>query len=138
MTKATGIVSHSVRNAVLLAAAILALVKRQQILYLGKSPDSKYSDPLPPAFFGCPCFGHNIFKATNEGGPGEFFRQASAKLGNSRLFKFMFIGQPIVTVAEMRIIFPMNLLVADYFTILMPNALAVYLLMLMKNLLYIV
>jgi cytochrome P450 len=102
LTKAVGIVSPSVRNAVLLVAAVLAILNRQQILFPGTSPDSKYSEPLPPGSFGCPFFGHNIFKTTSEGGPGEFFRQTSAKLGNSRIFKYMFVGQPIVSVAGMR------------------------------------
>jgi cytochrome P450 len=86
----------------LLGAAVLALVKRQEILYPGTSPDSKYSEPLPPGSFGCPFFGHNIFKTTSEGGPGEFFRETSAKLGKARIFKYVFLGRPNVIVAGIR------------------------------------
>jgi hypothetical protein len=99
LTKAVGTASPSVRNAVFLGAAVLAILKRQQILYPGTSPDPKYSEPLPPGTLGCPFFGHNILKNTNERGPGEFFRRTSAMLGNARIFKYMFIGNPVVAIA---------------------------------------
>ena len=102
LTKAVGSVSPALRNGVLLGAAALAIAKRQQILYPGTSPDPNYSEPLPPGSFGCPFFGSNIFKNTNEGGSGEFFRRTAAKLGNARIFKYMFLGRPIVSVAGMK------------------------------------
>lgn len=57
---------------------------------------------MPPGSFGCPFFGHNILKNTNERGPGEFFRRTSAMLGNAQIFKYMFIGNPLVTIAGMK------------------------------------
>lgn len=102
LTKAVGIASPSVRNAVFLGAAVLAIFKRQQILYPGTSPDPKYSEPLPPGTLGCPFFGHNILKNTNERGPGEFFRRTSAMLGNARIFKYMFIGNPVVSISGIK------------------------------------
>lgn len=102
LSKAVSAVSPSVRNAVLLGAAALALVKRQQIFYPGTSPDPKFSEPLPPGSFGCPFIGINFFQSSREGGPGEFFRRASTKLGNARIFKFMFLGRPIISVSGMK------------------------------------
>jgi cytochrome P450 len=102
LTKAVGNVSPALRNGVLLGAAALAIAKRQQILYPGTSPDPNYSEPLPPGSFGCPFFGINFFQSSKERGPGEYFRRASAKLGNARIFKFMFLGRPIVSVAGMK------------------------------------
>jgi cytochrome P450 len=102
LTKAVGNVSPSLRNAVLLGVAALAIAKRQQILYPGTSPDPNYSEPLPPGSLGCPFIGTNIFQNTKESGPGEFFRLTYAKLGNSRIFKYMFLGQPLVTLVGMK------------------------------------
>jgi cytochrome P450 len=102
LTKAAGNISPTLRNAILLGAVAIAIAKRQQIFYPGTSPDPKYSEPLPDGSFGCPFFGTNMLLGSRESGPGEFFRRASAKLGNSRIFKYMFVGQPMVSVVGMK------------------------------------
>ena len=95
-------VSPGLRNAILLFATAVAIAKRQQIFYPGTSPDPNYSEPLPPGSFGCPFFGSNICEGTKKSGPGEFYRRTSLKLGKPRLFKYLFFGQPMVSVTGMK------------------------------------
>ena len=95
-------VSPTLRNAVLLGVAALAIAKRRQLLYPGSSPDPNYSEPLPPGSFGCPFFGKNILKGTKENGPGQFFRERATELGNPSMFKYVFFGKPIITVTGMK------------------------------------
>lgn len=102
VTRALSYVSPALRNVILFGVATLVTLKRQQILYPGSSADPKYSEPLPPGSFGCPFIGNNIFQGTKESGPGEFFRRASAKVGNALIFKYMMVGQPTVSVAGMK------------------------------------
>jgi cytochrome P450 family 26 subfamily A len=102
VTRALCAVYPALRNAILFGAATLVTLKRRQILYPGSSADPKHSEPLPPGSFGCPFIGNNIFQGTKERGPGEFFRRASAKVGNAPIFKYMMVGQPTVSVAGMK------------------------------------
>jgi len=102
VTRALCAVYPALRNVILFGAATLVTLKRQQILYPGSSADPKHSEPLPPGSFGCPFIGNNIFQGTKERGPGEFFRRASAKVGNAPIFKYMMVGQPTVSVAGMK------------------------------------
>jgi len=103
ITKAATSVSPGLRNAILLGAAAVAIAKRQRIFYPGTSPDPNYSEPLPPGSFGCPFIGSgNVFQGTKTSGPGEFFRRTSLKLGKPRLFKYLFFGQPMVSVTGMK------------------------------------
>lgn len=107
LSKVVGAVSPTLRSCILLGVTAIAIStiirgKGQQILYPGTSPDPKYSEPLPPGSLGCPFIGSNIFQNTNEGGPGEFFRRASAKFGNARIFKYMCLGIPFISVSGMK------------------------------------
>jgi cytochrome P450 len=43
-----------------------------------------------------------IFEGTKESGPGECFRRTSLRLGKPRLFKYLFFGQPKVSVSGMK------------------------------------
>ena len=91
----------------LLAAGFVVLVSiilRRGLLWPGARRDPAYSEPLPPGSLGCPLFGANILKGNKIKGPEYFYREASAKLGHPRLWKFYFLGAPVASVSGARLV----------------------------------
>jgi cytochrome P450 len=72
----------------------------QSALWPGVKADPTVPEPLPPGSLGCPFFGSDSFLSGNKkDGPGFFFKQASARAGHPSLFKFYFLGTPVVSVS---------------------------------------
>jgi len=95
------------RTSVTLLAAgfvVLASIVRRGLLWPGARRDPAYSEPLPPGSLGCPLFGSNILKGNKIKGPEYFYREASAKLGHPRLWKFYFLGAPVASVSGARLV----------------------------------
>ena len=49
--------------------------------------------PLPPGIRGCPLSGCQILVSSREDGSGSFWKKASRKLGNSKIYRYFFMGK---------------------------------------------
>ncbi len=56
------------------------------------------SAPLPDGTLGCPFLGHAIFAGDEKNGIGKFYKSMSQKLGHPGIFKFLFVGKPMIAV----------------------------------------
>lgn len=99
-------ISPTARVAMVVGTAIFTtvLAKRhgKQILYPGTQPDSNFQEPLPEGSYGCPFWGGNFFKGSTESGPGLFFKEKAKEAGNPRIFKYLMLGKPLITVSGMK------------------------------------
>ena len=78
------------------------LLQLRRFLYpnLSRNFDSNVEEPLPPlAPLGCPFLGNNILAGSQKRGPEYFYSKASAYLGHPRVWRFYFMGQPVVSVS---------------------------------------
>jgi len=67
---------------------------------LSKNFDSKFNAPLPElAPLGCPLFGNNILAGSQKKGPEYFYSETSASLGNPSIWRFYFMGTPVVSIS---------------------------------------
>ena len=63
-------------------------------------PNANAAPPLPEiAPLGCPFLGNNILAGSRTKGPEYFYSKTSAKLGHPRIWRFYFIGKPVVSVS---------------------------------------
>lgn len=88
-------------SALLLAVLHLLKTRIQRLLWPGfwKS-DPNIDAPLPPAApLGCPFFGNNILAGSTTKGPEFFYSQTSARLGHPSIWRFYFMGIPIISVS---------------------------------------
>lgn len=70
------------------------------ILWPNAESDPQHQQPLPPGSFGCPFIGSNIFQGDSVDGPETFYQSKSKSLGNPALWKFYFVGNPAIMVAD--------------------------------------
>lgn len=96
--------SPSVRAALLVGAAFVAVINRKKIMYPGARADPKFSEPLAESSNGCPFFGGNFLEGTIEAGPGQFYRNRAKGLGNPPIFNTYLMGKPITIVSSMKMV----------------------------------
>ena len=85
-----------------MACTFLAtLLHRRRVSWLwpGIKADASFSEPLPPAFLGCPLFGSNILAGSKKRGPEYFYSEASKRLNHPSVWVYYFMGQPVASVS---------------------------------------
>lgn len=98
-------ISPPVRNAILFSTAAVAVYKNRSKFYPGSAPDPAFDEPLPEGQMGCPFVGNLgvIFDSGDkETGPGKFWRKQAAKVTNRKIFKYMFLGKPVIMLSGMK------------------------------------
>lgn len=78
----------------------LFMTRAQRLLWPGFwNYDPNVDAPLPPgAPLGCPFFGNNILAGSTKEGPELFYSQASKRLGHPSIWRFYFMGSPVISV----------------------------------------
>lgn len=67
---------------------------------LNKFHDPQCDAPLPEqAPLGCPFFGNNILAGSKKKGSEYFYSEASARLGHPNIWRFYFMGYPVISVS---------------------------------------
>ena len=94
--------------AVLFLTALL-LKFRLRLFWPGVKSDPEFPDhPLPPASLGCPWLGNNILAGSKKKGPEYFYREASKRIGDPRVWMFYFLGSPVVAISDPSLIQKIN------------------------------
>ncbi|KAL7541180.1 hypothetical protein ACHAWF_012231 [Thalassiosira exigua] len=108
-----GTISPSVRNALLLGTAAVAICKSREKwndefrrkFYPGSDPDPNYTEPLPDGSLGCPLIGNLSYftkLGDRETGAGKFYRWQASQSGDPRIFKYMAFGRPLTVVSGLK------------------------------------
>eukprot|EP00566_Odontella_aurita_P005548 CAMPEP_0113543518 /NCGR_PEP_ID=MMETSP0015_2-20120614/10201_1 /TAXON_ID=2838 /ORGANISM="Odontella" /LENGTH=580 /DNA_ID=CAMNT_0000443683 /DNA_START=62 /DNA_END=1804 /DNA_ORIENTATION=- /assembly_acc=CAM_ASM_000160 len=106
----TSSLSKVIRLFVLILASAMTISStlRNRILYPGIVSDASRSEPLPPGPRGCPFIGKPFFVGSKSFGSGDFYRRISAKLGNPRIWKYYFMGQPFAVLSGKELKYVLN------------------------------
>jgi retinoid hydroxylase len=91
-----------------LLAATFLYRHRNKYLWPGLEPDPAFSEPLPKGLFSCPWIGTNFLAGSETLGPEFVQRRASKRLGDPRVWRLYFLGQPIAMFSGKQLVQQIN------------------------------